>query len=391
MSSKSRWLLVALSAPLVIVAAVGGLLGASPAVPQAGFEHLRVFEDVVSLVNGAYVEDVNPDRIFEGALRGLAEGLDPSSAFLTPDEVAVVDNKTPLGDGDPGLMITRQFYLRVLGVRDGSSAAKAGLRTGDFIRAIGDTPTRDMSAFAGRRLLHGAVGSTVKVLVIRGNAAEPHEVTLTRDRLDAGAESRMTNGVAVIRLRSFGAGAADALKAQVSALGNTATPVVLDLRGIADGSYDEAIKAAQLFVASGTVAVRAGRDESSKETLTSKSGSAAFAMPVVILQSFGTTGPAEVFIAALRGANRAELVGEHTAGLAAEQHLVRLPENYGLWMTYRRYYTLGTGDAVKPILENGIPADVVVEEPNVEFGETAPAVDDMLAKAIERAKARQNQ
>jgi C-terminal processing protease CtpA/Prc len=229
------------------------------------------------------------------------------------------------------------------------------------------------------------------VLVIRGNAAEPHEVTLTRDRLDAGAESRMTNGVAVIRLRSFGAGAADALKAQVSTLGNTATPVVLDLRGIADGSYDEAIKAAQLFVASGAVAVRAGRDESSKETLTSKSGSAAFAMPVVILQSFGTTGPAEVFIAALRGANRAELVGEHTAGLAAEQHLVRLPENYGLWMTYRRYYTLGTGDAVKPILENGIAADVVVEEPNVEFGETAPAVDDMLAKAIERAKARQNQ
>jgi carboxyl-terminal processing protease len=392
MSTKARWLLVALSAPLVIVAAVGGLLGASPAVPQAGFEHLRVFEDVVSLVNGAYVEDVNPDRIFEGALRGLAEGLDPSSAFLTPEEVGVVDNKTPLGEGDPGLMITRQFYLRVLGVRDGSSAAKAGLQTGDFIRAIDDTPTRDMSAFAGRRLLHGAVGSSVKVLVIRGNAAEPHEVTLTRDRLEGGAAGSTNAGVGVVRLRSFGAGAADALKSQVTSLGRAANaPLVIDLRGIADGSYDEAIKAAELFIGSGPVAVRAGRDEKSKETITSKSGSAAFTMPVVILQSFGTTGPAEVFIAAMRGANRAELVGEHTAGLAAEQHLVRLPENYGLWMTYRRYYTLGTGDAATPILENGIAADVVVEEPNVEFGEAAPGDDAMLTKAIERAKARQNQ
>ena len=152
MNSKARWFLVALSTPLVIVAAVGGLIGASPAVPQKGFEHLRVFEDVVSLVNGAYVEEVDPDKVFDGAMRGLAEGLDASSAYLPPAEVALIDNKTLLADGDTGLVITRQFYLRVLGVRDGSPAARAGVRSGDFVRAIDDTPTRDMSAFTGTRV-----------------------------------------------------------------------------------------------------------------------------------------------------------------------------------------------------------------------------------------------
>ncbi|TAK15107.1 MAG: PDZ domain-containing protein [Acidobacteria bacterium] len=396
MNAKARWFLVALSTPLVIVAAVGGLIGASPATPQKGFEHLRVFEDVVSLVNGAYVEDVDPDKIFAGAMRGLVEGLDASSAYLPPAEVALIDNKTPLADGDTGLMITRQFYLRVLGVRDGSPAAKAGIRSGDFIRAIDETPTRDMSAFTGTRLLRGAVGSKVRVLIIRGNAAEPHEVTLTREKASAVAvtgEVKSSDKVGVVRVQTFAAtgtgGVAASLRSQAEMMQKAgAKAMVIDIRGVADGSYEEAIKAAEVFVGAGVIASRAGRDAAVKETITSTSGAAAVKIPVVILQDFGTAGPAEVFAAALGGNKRAEIVGERSAGLAAEQRLVRLPENFGLWMTYRRYYNIPkTGETAQPILEHGVQPDVIVEEPNVEFGEAAPAVDEMLAKAIERAKA----
>lgn len=406
MSSRFRWFLVALSTPLVIVAAVGGLIGASPAVPQKGFEHLRVFEDVVSLINGAYVEEVDPDKVFDGAMRGLAEGLDASSAYLPPAEVALIDDKTPLGDGDTGLTITRQFYLRILGVRDGSPAARAGLRAGDFIRAIDGTPTRDMSGFTGTRLLRGAVGSTVKLLVIRGNAAEPHEVSLTREKLAdvAVTGSVSADKIGIARVRTFAAtganGVAAMLRAQAESMQKAgAKAMIIDIRSVADGSYDEAIKAAEVFVGSGVIASRAGRD-AVKENISSTSGAAAVTIPVIVVQNFGTAGPAEVFAAALGGNKRAELVGEPTAGLAAEQHLVRLPDNYGLWMTYRRYYTIGAGapdktdtsgkadkDAAMPILEHGVQPNVDVDEPTVEFGDAAPAVDAVLAKAIERAKA----
>ena len=128
--------------------------------------HLRVFDDVVQLITHAYVEDVNVDKVFDGAMRGLADGLDPSSAYLTPDEVRAIDAKQPLPAGDVGLVLTRQFYLRVVGVRDGSPAKRAGLAEGDFIRAIDDKPTRDLSAFTGTRLLRGAPGSKVKLIVI---------------------------------------------------------------------------------------------------------------------------------------------------------------------------------------------------------------------------------
>ena len=388
MSPKSRWILFGLSTPLVIVAAVGGLLGA-PVAPQKGFEHLRVFEDVVSLVTGAYVEEVDPDKVMEGAMRGLAESLDASSAYLPPPEVALVENRTPLGEGDTGLMITRQFYLRVLGVKDGSPAARAGIRSGDFVRAIDGTPTRDMSAFTGTRLLRGAVGSTVKVVVIRGNAAEPHEISLTRERIDAAiasGEMDAKNLVGYLRIRTFASaapgGVAVAIRQQAEKLQQQgAKGLVIDIRSVADGAYDEAIKAAGVFVAAGTIATHAGRDGANKEVIPAPAGNTALTIPVVVLQSFGTSGPAEVFAAALAGNKRAELVGENTAGLAAEQHLVKLPENFGLWMTYRRYFTT----AGAAILEKGLAPNVVVEEPNVEFGEPAPA-DDMRAKAVERLK-----
>lgn len=387
MSPKSRWILLGLSTPLVIIAAVGGLLGA-PAAPQKGFEHLRVFEDVVSLVTGAYVEAVDPDKVMEGAMRGLAESLDPSSAYLPQDEVALIENKTPLGDGDPGLVITRQLYLRVLGVKDGSPAARAGLRSGDFVRAIDGRPTRDMSAFTGTRLLRGAVGSTVKVVIIRGNAAEPHDVALAREKLNLSSvtgEMNAKDGVGYLRISTFATtGMADAVRQQTEKLiQQGATGVVIDIRNVADGAYDEAIKAAQVFIASGTITTRAGRDNANKEVITAPAGNKALTIPVVVLQSFGTSGPAEVFAAAMSDNKRAELVGEHTAGLAAEQHLVKLPDNFGLWMTYRRYFT----NAGVAILEKGLAPDVIADEANVEFGAAAPTVDDMRAKAIERLKA----
>jgi carboxyl-terminal processing protease len=320
-------------------------------------------------------------------MRGLAENLDPSSAYLPAEEVALIDKKVPLGDGDPGIMITRQFYLRVLGVKDGSSAAKAGIRSGDFVRAIDGKPTRDMSTFTGTRLLHGAVGSPIKVVIIRGNAAEPHELTLTREKVDPApvtSEMLAQDGVGYVRIKTFSAGVADAIRQHTEKLQQQgAKGVMLDIRGVADGTYDDAIKAASVFVASGTIATRAGRDNANKDVITAPAENKALTIPVVVLQSFGTAGPAEVFAAALAGNKRAELIGERTAGLAAEQHLVRLPDNFGLWMTYRRYFT----NAGAVLLEKGLASDVVVEEPNVEFGERAPASDEVRTKAIERLKA----
>ena len=204
MAPRTRWMVFLVSTPLVMLVTVGGLIGPPKAAAQQSLPELRILGDVVGLINNAYVEPVDIDKVMDGAMRGLAEGLDPSSAFLVPEEVRAIETRAPLPAGDVGLMVERQFYLRVMGVRDGSPAARAGLQSGDYIRMIDAKPTRDMSAFTGRRLLRGAPGTKVSLTIIRGNTADPHTFELAREAPSGpSATSRMIGDVAHVRISTF--------------------------------------------------------------------------------------------------------------------------------------------------------------------------------------------
>jgi carboxyl-terminal processing protease len=385
MSSRSRWLIVLISTPLVVLVTVGGLVGAPRQMPQGAFRDLRTFQEVAQLISQAYVEEVDIERVMEGAMHGLADGLDPSSAYLTPDEVRALESRAALPAGDVGLVVTRQFYLRVVGVRDGSPAAKAGLQTGDYIRTIDKRPTRDMSAITGTRLLRGQPGTKVSLTVIRGNAADPHVIELTRG--PASGESvtmkPLAGGVAHVRIAGFGPGAAAALRKIFDSLpAQKLTSAVIDLRGTADGAADDGVAAARLFVKSGTLAIRAGRG-TDRVTIKADPGDGAVLTPVALLVSSGTANAAEIFAAALVGNNRGELIGEPTAGIAAVQKLVRLPQNYGLWLTTERYLTV---DGVGPIHERGVRPTLAVAIPTIAFDEVPPTTDEPLNKAADRLR-----
>jgi len=156
MTLRTRLSVMLVSTPVLAFVLVGGLMGqASAGNGDQAFQHLRVFEEVVNLVLSNYVEEVKIDRAMEGAMRGLAEGLDPDSAYLNVKQTREVETGAPLPDGEVGIALTRQYYLRVVAARDGSPAAKAGLQTGDYVRVIDGRPTRDMSVFEGTRLLRG--------------------------------------------------------------------------------------------------------------------------------------------------------------------------------------------------------------------------------------------
>jgi carboxyl-terminal processing protease len=384
MTLKTRLSVLFISTPVLAFVLVGGLMGKEPSGDQT-FQHLRVFEDVVSLVMGNYVEPVKVDRVMEGALRGLADGLDPDSAFLSAKQVRAVETSEAIPEGDVGIELTRQYYLRVISARDGSAGAKAGLQTGDYVRAIDGTPTRDMSVFEGTRLLHGQPGSKVVLTVIRGNAADPHELTLVREKPAGSPVSSRLIGtdIGYLRIASFRQDVAPELKKQIADLSKSgAKSLIIDVRRTAEGPIDNGIGAARLFVKSGTLAQQGGRDAKAVTKIEAKAGDGAIDAPVSLLVATGTAGAAEVFAAALEGNKRADLVGEHTIGRAGLQKLVKLPESRGLWLTYARYLTPDG----KPIHGKGLEPTVQVEEPDIEFGAPAPTTDPVLDAAVGRAK-----
>jgi len=385
MSAHIRRVVLWVSAPVIAFAIVGGFIG-RVAAREDTYPHLRVFYDVVNLIMERYVEKANPDKVMAGAMYGLADSLDPDSAFLTPDLVKQMEANAPLPAGDLGIDLTRQYWLRIIATRDGSPAAKAGLRTGDYVRLIGDTPTREMSVFEGMRRLRGAPGSKVSLTIIRGNTNDPHVVELTREAVPTADVTSRTAapGVGYVRVAAFSTRTAAQAKAAIADLarGGAAT-LIVDVRRTSGGSNEAGLAVARLFVASGTLAKRESRNIE-PQAIDAASGDGSITAPVTILVDNGTSGAAEIFASALLGNKRADLVGEHTIGRAGEQKLVKLPDGSGLWITTTKYLT----PSGEPLHEKGLAPTVAVDAPDVEFGQPEPSTDAILDKALEHVTAK---
>ena len=388
MTFKTRMSVLVLSTPVLAFVLVGGLMGAGNNAQSSGqqtYQHLRMFDDVVDLVMNNYVGDVPVDKVMDGAMRGLADGLDPDSAFLNAGQVKAVESGEAAPDGEVGIELTRRYYLYIIAARDGSAAQKAGLRTADTIRAIDGKPTRDMSVFEGTRELRGKAGTKVTLTIIRGNAADPHEIVLIRERV-AGpiVTSRLIGTTGYLRIVSFRNGVVEELRKHAADLTKGgAKNLIVDVRRTAEGPLENGIAAARVFIKSGTLAIKAGRGKPEpSEPVDAKAGDGAVELPAIILVTTGTSGPGELFVAAMNDNDRAELIGERTLGRAGIQKLVKLPEGRGLWLTYARYLT----PKGNPIQGRGLEPDVAVDEPDVEFGAPAPEKDAILDAALERVK-----
>jgi carboxyl-terminal processing protease len=386
MKFRGRLLVLAVSVPVIAFAVVGGFIGDAMAAKQdSQYQYLRIFEDVVTRILSDYVEEPKIDQVMAGAMHGLAEGLDADSAYLDVQQTRARERNESPGAGEPGLELTRQYYLRVIAARDGSPAAKAGLQPGDYVRAINGQSTRDTTVFQGMRLLRGKPGTTVRLTVLRGNAVEPHDVEIARETLPAvPVRGRMASAdTGYLRIAEFSKTTPDQIRTETAALRKSgATRLVIDLRGTAFGDIDAGLASARLFVPSGTLVFRQERGKD-REPIAAAPGDGALTMPVAVLTDPGTSGPAELFAVALKENKRASLIGERTLGRAGQQKLVRLSDGSSLLLTYLTYLT-PDGAAIH---EKGLMPDVAVEQPDVEFGAPMPTPDKTLEKAIEHLAA----
>lgn len=385
MHHRTRFLVLALTTPLVLFTVVGGLLG-QQASPPGAYPQLRMFDDVVSLIFGNYVEEPEPADVLEGAMRGLADALDADSSFLTPGDIKVLEARTPPPTGESGLALTRQFGLRVVAAREGSPADRAGLHTGDYLRSIDGRLTRHMSLYEGERLLHGPVGKKVALVVQRGMATETHEVALTLAAASqVGVTSRLASpDVGLVRVAAFTERTVSDVEQQVAQLRTQGVAsLIVDVRHTADGDPEAGVALARLFVPSGTLAIREARG-AGQERVEAQPGDGAITLPLTLLTSNGTSRAAEVFAAAIVDNERGEIVGERTLGRASAQKLIKLPDGTGLWLTYLRWLS-PTGTAIHG---TGLTPEVAVSEPDREFGAPRPTEDPILDKALERITAR---
>lgn len=256
MSPRSRLFVALVSTACVGYIAVGSLL--SRVWGDTSYTQLAIFNEVMRIVLEAYVEPVNLDRAMGGARLGLTEALDGDSAYLDAEEFKAYQQGKD-GDAEVGLTVSRRLgFLMVVSARAGSPAEKAGMRPGDVLKTIDAKHTRPLSAQVGQRLLRGAPGSVVKLTVLRAGESDPLEISLVREKaVPAPPKGRMLEGTTTgyLKIAEIRPQSADDVRSELEALRKSgARDLVLDLRGVAEGSMGEAARVAELFLKGGVVA-----------------------------------------------------------------------------------------------------------------------------------------
>ena len=193
------------------------------------------------------------------------------------------------------------------------------------------------------RMLAGKPGTKVTLAVLRGNAAEPHQVELVREELPVAAvRGHAWCPAAVGYLRIRGVRQSDAgSDAQRGRHADQGRRDATRHRSARHGVWRRRERvspppACSCRRARWAIARSAARRKSRSPP---RPATAASTLPVALLTDNGTSGPAELFAAALTGNKRASLVGERTLGRAARQRLVRLPDGSGLLLTHLFYLT----------------------------------------------------
>jgi carboxyl-terminal processing protease len=344
------------------------LLAPTAALPQSNsgkssvYEQLNLFGEAFERIRQDAVEPVGDRKLIETAISGMLASLDPNCVYLSEDQYKAQQVPAEAQTGSTGLVVTIDGgQLKVVSPRDGSPAAKAGIKPGEPIFAIDKEPVFDLTLSEIEAKLHGPVDSDV-TLTFRRDNGKPTDMTIKRV---AGkwptVTSQLQGGdVGYIRIAGFDEGTQAALTAAVQDLsqqaGSKLAGFVLDLRNDPGGNFDVAVAAADDFLDKGDVAIVKGRKSDTARHIAATPGDITNGLPIVALVNGGTASEAELVAGALQDNHRAVLVGTKTFGVSAIETLIPLNGNGAIKLTTARFVT-PSGRAIQG---KGLDPDVVV-------------------------------
>jgi carboxyl-terminal processing protease len=250
---------------------------------------------------------------------------------------------------------------------DDTPAAKAGIKSGDYITAIDGQSVVGLTLNDAVKQMRGKVGEKI-VLTIAREGQEARDVTLERQVINVkSVKSHMEGDYGYIRLSAFneptGHETVEAVKA-LEAQNPKMKGLVLDLRNNPGGLLDQAIEVSDVFLDGGEVVSQRGRDPKDVEIYDPQSHDLLHGLPMVVLINSGTASAAEIVAGALQDRHRAELVGITSFGKGSVQTVIPLHNGAdgALKLTTARYYT----PSGRSIQRTGITPDLEVAQTRAE-------------------------
>lgn len=327
------------------------------------YQYLKLFSDVLNIVQDNYVEKADSKKLIYGAVTGMLRELDPHSSFLKPEDYKELQIETKGKFGGLGIEISiRDGVLTVVSPLEDTPADKAGIQANDQIVKIDDQPTQDMSLMDAVQKMRGPKGTKVKLTIIRKGERKPLEFELVRDIIAIQSIKYRTldTGYGYVRISSFQSGTSADLRKALDALEEQNHPLnglVLDLRNDPGGLLDQAVEVSDEFLDKGLIVYTGGRLESQKMRFEAHKNSKPRDYPIVVLVNSGSASASEIVAGALQDHKRALVLGEPTFGKGSVQTVIPLNDGSALRLTTSLYYT----PSGRSIQAKGIEPDILVK------------------------------
>ena len=357
------------------------------ALPNSIYEDLKVFTEVLGLVQKEYVEETNSKDLVYGAIKGMLETLDPHSAFMTPAMYKEMQEETRGRFEGIGIEITiREGVLTVVSAIEDTPAFKAGILAGDQILKIEGEPTKNLTLMDSVKRLRGPKGTKVTITIMREGFAKPRDFTLVREIIPVRSVryELLEKHYGYIRLSQFqektDSEFEKAMKALEEENKGALKGLILDLRNNPGGLLDQAVKVANHFIESGLIVSVRGKREDQRMKFQAHPEGTINHSPLVVLVNGGSASGSEIVAGAIQDHGRGILIGTQTFGKGSVQTIFPLKDGSGLRLTTARYYTPNG----RSIQARGIVPDIVVRPLQPEEEKAAPLAKQPTEKDLER-------
>ena len=343
-------------------------------------EELRAFTEVFGTIKQNYVEPVSDKKLITGAINGMLSDLDPHSAYLDADAYRELQVGTQGQFGGLGIEVGMEDgFVKVVSPIEDTPAFRAGIKPGDLIVKLDDTPVKGMTLNEAVKRMRGKPDTKITLTIARKGESQPLVVTLTRAVIHVrSVKSKLIEpGYGWIRVSQFQEATAESLVKHLQQLYRQGPlkGLVLDLRNDPGGLLYGAVAVSSAFLPPDSLVVSTdGRVEEAKKKYFATPDdylrgehddflkglpAGVKTVPMVVLVNGGSASASEIVAGALQDHKRAELIGTQTFGKGSVQTIMPLTSNTAIKLTTARYYT----PSGRSIQLTGITPDLVVEEP----------------------------
>lgn len=332
--------------------------------PDLPLDELRTFSEIFGRIKNSYVEPVEDKELLQNAIEGMLSGLDPHSTYLNLEDFKELREGTSGEFGGLGIEVTMEDgFVKVVAPIDDTPAARGGIKAGDLIIRLDDTPVKGLSLGEAVDIMRGKPDSKLLLTIIRDGEDKPLKIELTRAiiKVKSVKQKMLEPGYGYVRISTFQQRTADSMKEAISALktenDGALEGLVLDLRNNPGGLLDAAVDVSDAFITKGKIVYTEGRIKDAAQEFNAKPSDILKGAPLVVLVNGGSASASEIVAGALQDHNRAIILGSKTFGKGSVQTVMPLTNDTAVKMTTARYFT----PSGRSIQAEGIVPDIEIE------------------------------